>query len=803
MDLLWKDIRYSIQSFRANPGFAAIAILTLALGIGATTAIFSVVNGVLLRPLPLHDPSRLVMVWERSRTNPENNVSPANYMAWAKEKTIFSSIGASYDRKASMTGYGEPEEVVVGLGDAPFFRTIDVKPFVGRMLTDADWKAGTTDYAVLTYSMWQRKFGGDPKVIGKTFRIGRSSVKVAGVFQRDFFVPESHADLWLPAEMPTTEPGSRGRFIRPIARLAPGITVQQAQSRMDVVAKQLAADNAKYNTGMGVNVVPLYEQAVGKVRRALLVVLGACAFLLLIACVNVANLLLSRASARSKEMAVRAALGASRGRLIMQLLTESVLLSLAAAVLGVVIAGWATMLFVRLTPPAAMMPRMNEITVDARVLAVTMLVTIATGILFGLAPAIEGSRIDLQTTLKSAARGTSEDRRGKAFRNALVIIEVALATVLLIGSGLMIKSFSRLQSVDPGIRTTGALTAHVVVPSTYRGDERRIVFVSQLLDRVRQTPGVTRAGIINNIPFGDWLSNSSFTIVGEPVPPPGAEPGADFRTVAGDYFRAIGIRILAGRVFDERDTATAPETYVINDELARKYFGSANPVGRHLSFEWDKTHTGEIIGVVGSDRASGLQKPAAPALYRSFAHDPANPVFSVVVSTSVDPASLQPALVRTIHSVDPLTPVNNVKTLRALVDGSIARPRFNTALLSIFAALGLLLASIGIYGVLSYSVAQRTHEMGIRMALGADPRSVLRLVVSNGARVALFGVAVGVMLALPAMRLLASLLYGVDATDPVVMSSVATSLMAVALVASYIPAKRATRVDPMIALRRE
>jgi putative ABC transport system permease protein len=798
MDRLWKDIRYSIHSLRSNPGFALVAILTLALGIGATTAIFSIVNGVLLRPLPLRDPSRLVMVWEISpKSHSDNVTSPSNYAAWAKETALFSSIGCSFDAKLAMTGVGDPEEVRVGLANATFFPTLGATPYLGRTLTPDDERATDASHIVLTHRFWQRKFASDPRIIGKSIDLGGAPAVIVGVMQRDFFVPESPAEVWMPYALPATG----GRFLRPIARLAPGVTLLQAQSRMDVVAKQLAAMNPK-NRGRGVHVVSLDEQVVGKVRRMLLIVLAAVAFLLLIACVNVANLLLSRATARSKEMAIRAALGASRGRLIAQLLTESVLLASVAAVLGVVIAGWTTMLFVRFTPEAAMMPRLSEVVVDERVLLVTMAITLVTGIIFGLAPAIEGSRTDLQTTLKSAARGTSEDRRGKLFRNSLVVVEVALATVLLIGAGLMIRSFAKLQNVEPGVRADGALTMHVVLPATYDDVERRNAAVAALLDKVRNIPGVTRAGIINNMPFTNWVEKSSIAIEGDPLPEPGSSPSADFRVVTGDYFPAVGINILAGRNFDARDHANAPDTFLVNDAFVKAYLPRRNPIGRRVALNASRDVIGEIVGVVGSDRAAGLDKPAAPALYRSYLRVPSGQ-FSIVVATSLAPESVRGAVTEAIHSFDPRTPVSDVKSLRTLVFSSIARSRFNTTILTIFAALGLLLASIGIYGVLSYSVAQRTHEMGIRMALGADPRGVLRLVVGDGARVALFGVAIGVVLALPSMRVLASLLYGVESSDPIVMASVVATLMAVAVAASYIPARRATRVDPMVALRRE
>lgn len=809
MDLLWKDIRYSLHSLRANPSFALIAILTLALGIGATTAIFSVVNAVLLRPLPFHQPDRLVNVWEVNPdlSNRENGVSPANLVEWMKEKQTFSEMGASFDWKLSLSGHGEPEEILTGLASRMFFPILGVKPHLGQYLSAKDAQSyAAQNWVLLSYPLWQRKFGGDPKVLGKTLNVDGDAFTVVGVMPKHFFVPKSRAEMWIPYVIPIQ---ARGRYLAPIARLAPGVTVEQAQARMNVVAKRLAEQFPEYNKGFGANVVPMFEQVVGDVRRPLLIVMAAVGFLLLIACVNIANLLLGRAMSRGKEMAVRAAVGASRGRLIVQSLTESLVLAFIAAILGVIIAGWATMLLVRFTPEAANLPRMTEIAVDGRVLAVTMIVTLATAVLFGLAPALQSAKIDLQTALKASGRGSTQDRRSKAFRRTLVVVEVALATVLLIGAGLMIKSFAKLAGVEPGVQREGVLTGHIVLSPEVRSggppasNPRRVAMTDRVLEHVARIPGVTRVGLINNMPFTTERSASGFYIDGDPAPPVGEEPTSDFRTVGGDYYRAMGIPILAGRVFDPKiDRAGSPTVFVVNDAFAKRYFSGRNTVGRRLTFEWFGEVKGEIIGVVGDVRAAGLDKDAEPALYRWYPQDPYS-TYSLVIATSVEPETLQTPVARAISELDPMMPFDNVTTLDQLISGTIARPRFNTTMLALFAALGLILASIGIYGVLSYSVAQRTHEMGIRMALGADPRDVRNLVVKDGAKVGLLGVLAGIAVAVPATRLLAALLYGVESTDLTVFLTVALALTAVALAASYIPARRATRVDPMLALRPE
>jgi putative ABC transport system permease protein len=802
MDLLWKDIRFAIHSLRMNPGFALVAILTLALGIGATTAIFSVVNGVLLQPLPLREPERLVMVWEsrlEESGHPSNVISPANYTDWRKETPrVFSSIGAAFDWEMSLTGQADPEVVRIGLVEAHLFPTLGVRPLLGRAIEKPD----DAENAVLSYHLWQRKFGGDPKAIGKQIQVDGSPLTITGVMPRDFLVPKSRADLWVHYPIPPTV---RGRYLSAVGRLKPGVTLEQAQAFMTAVGRRLELAHPDANTNRGIKLVPVHEEVVGDVRRVLLVVLAAVAFLLLIGCVNIANLLLSRATARAKEMAVRSALGASRGTLVRQLLTESVILAVVAGILGVVIAGWATMLLVRFTPESAMLPRTAEIGVDARVLGATAVLTLITGIVFGLAPAIAASRPDLQTGLKSGGRGSSHDRKGKAFRNMLVAVEVALATVLLIGAGLLIKSFARLERVQSGVRAEGVLTTRVVLSSAQQEGGRRKAMVERIFETAAQMPGVRHAGAILTLhmPFTGSLSNNSFLIEGAPIPKDGEEPDADIRMIAGDYFRAMGMPLIAGRAFDPRAGERPSQTeFVVNEAFARKYFGGKNPVGRRISTDWFQILKGPIVGMVGDVRAAGLNNDPAPAIYMSYLFDQ-NPAMTLVVRTDSDPAALQVPLTRALRKLDPLMPVSNAVTLEDLISGTIARPRFNATMLSLFAALGLLLAAIGIYGVLAYSVAQRTQEMGIRMALGADPRDVLRLVVRDGMKVAVIGIVIGIAVALASTRLMESLLYGVEARDVYVFAIVAAALGLVALAASWIPARRATLVNPMVALRPE
>ncbi|HEX8616043.1 MAG TPA: ABC transporter permease, partial [Thermoanaerobaculia bacterium] len=630
MDLLWKDIRYALHSLRANPGFALVSILTLALGIGATTAIFSVVNGVLLQPLPLKDPARLMMVWERAPEMERNPASPANVAAWidAEVPRTFSSLGTTIDWEVSLTGQAEPELVLAGLASGRLFETLGAQPYLGRVITPADATLEAEGVAVLGYAFWQRKFGGDRKVIGRRVQINGEAFTIVGVMPRQFIVPDSRAEMWVPFYL---NPNGRGRSLRPIGRLAPGVTLQQAQARMEVVAKRLQTAHpagARFTqsmANMSINIVPVHEQVVGSMRRSLWIVFAAVALLLLIGCVNIANLLLSRATARAKEMAIRSALGASRGQLVRQLLTESLILAIISGIVGVVIAGWATMLLVRYTPESAMLPRTAEIAVDGRVLAVTALLTLATGVFFGLAPALEASRTDLNTGLKSGSRGSTHDRRGKMFRNALVVAEVALATILLIGAGLLMKSFAKLEAISPGVRPDRAVTARVVLTDPYQEGEPRREMVTRMIDTVRTLPGVEHAGAIVtiNMPFTNSLSRQGFEIEGQPVPPDGEGPSSDIRPIAGDYFKAMGMTILAGRPLDERQIDPKSCEIVVNESFARQYFGGIrNALGKRLRLEWYNPLEPRIVGVVNDVRAAGLGEAAATALYLSYALDP-------------------------------------------------------------------------------------------------------------------------------------------------------------------------------------
>ncbi len=799
MEQLGKDLRHSIRALRAEPGFALVAVLTLALGIGATTAIFSIVNGVLLRPLPLHDPAKLIMVWETRPGEQAGEVaSPGTFVEWTRQtKPVFSDLAATFDWEMSLLEENDPEVVRAGYATGTLFATLGAKPLLGRGLTPADVGAKERS-AVLGYDLWQRRFGGDPRAIGKGITLGRRTYTVVGVMPREFLVPRSRAAVWLPFDHLDAPPG---RYLVPIARLAPGVTAEQAQAAMDVISRRLAAANPAENANWGAHLVPLHEEVVGKVRRALLITLASVALLLLMACVNIANLLLSRAAGRAKEMAIRAALGASRTQLVRQLLTESLVLAVLAGACGAFLAHWITQLFVRFLPESMMLPRMSEIAVDGRVLAVTALVSIVTGVLCGLAPALEGSRTNLRAGLTSSTRGSSQDRHRKGTRSTLVAVEFAVAALLLVVAGLLVKTFARLEQVNPGVRRDGALTMRVVMPRGHQEPAQRSVMLNTMLENVRAVSGVRHAGAVISLsmPFSDALTATSFEIEGRPKPKAGEEPAADVRPIAGEYFAAMGMPMLRGRAIDPERNARSE--VVVNEAFAAKYFAGQNALGRRLRFSWGVDIDAEIVGIAGNVRASGLDKPAAPAIYMSYLNDE-KPQFVLIVASSLSPDVMEKPVVHAVRAAHPLTPINDVRPLGELVSGTIARPRFNAAILALFAALGLLLAAVGIYGVLSYTVSQRVQELGIRMALGAGAADVQRLVVRDGLAIAVTGIAIGLAAAAAATRLLASLLQDVDPTDPAVFAGVAVALALVAIAASYIPAHRATRVDPMSALNR-
>ena len=800
LDTLFQDLRYGFRSLRKKPGFTATAVIALALGIGANTAIFSVINTVLLRSLGYRDPGSIVMVWERSLRGgrAQNSVSPANFLDWKKQSSSFAQIAASWDTRLNLTSGGEPEEIQIQKVSADFFPVLGVQPELGRAFVRAEETPGTEPVVILGHDLWQRRFAGNRAIIGQTVTMSGRNCTVIGVMPAGFYFLNTQIKAWVPLQLdPTTEWRKSGRFLRSVARLKPGVTLQQAQAELDGIGKQLEIAYPDYNKGWGVNLVPMHEQIVGDIRPVLLVLLAAVAFVLLIACANVANLLLSRAASRRKELALRAALGADRMRLIRQMLTESMVLAMMGGGFGVLLAYWGIQLLVAFAP--GNIPRLQEITIDPRVLAFTFGISLLTGLVFGLVPALQSSRPDLNDALKEGARGSSSGNR--VVRNLFVVAEMALALVLLIGAGLMLRSFSQLHQVKTGFETENVLTMRVQLPNAKYGQpQQRADFFKRAEERLAALPGVKSVGAISYLPLTGLASSTSFNLATKPLPP-SESPGTEVRPITPGYFTAMGIPLLKGRAFDERDGATS-RVLIINETLARKFFPGQDPIGQQLIVSWEPQVADEIIGIVGDIKETALEQEPNPAVYWPYPREP-YPFMNFVIRAAIDPATLSAAAAREIHALDPDQPVADVRTLDQVVAKSIARPRFNALLLAIFAGVALVLASVGIYGVMNYSATQRTQEIGIRMALGAKPGDILRLVVGHGMKLTAAGIVIGVIASLALTRVMSNLLFGVTATDLPTFVGVSAVLTAVALLANYIPARRATRVSPVVALRYE
>ena len=804
IETFFQDLRYGMRSLLKKPGFTLTAVIALALGIGANTAIFSVINGVLLRSLSYSDPDTIVMLWERSVSGSrERNVaSPANFLDWQKQSTSFEEMAAVAEQRVNLTGgSGEPEEIKAQYVSQGFFPVLGVQPIVGRAFLPDEDRVGNDLVIILSHELWQNRFGADPAIIGQQATISGRQRTIVGVMPAGFHFLDNQVKAWIPAALDPAinyrETG--GRFLRVVARLKPGMSVQQAQAELTGIAKQLEQTHVKYNTGWGVTVTPMHEQVVGEIRPILIVLLAAVAFVLLIACANVTNLLLSRAAARQKELALRAALGASRGRLVRQMLTESVLLALMGGLLGVLLAYWGLNVLVVFGPDN--IPRLNEITIDPRVLGFTFGISLLTGVLFGLIPALQASRPDLNDALKEGSRG-STGGRSRTFRNVFVVAEVSLALVLLIGAGLMIRSFVRLQAVETGFNPENVLTMRAQLPRKKYAEPHQIVdFFKQAQERIARLPGVQSVGAISYLPLTGPAARDGFKIVGQPDPAPGQEPPCEVRVITPTYFQAMGIPLLKGRLLDERDGRES-RVLLINETLAKKHFPNEDPVGKRIAVSWSDGHIDEIVGVVGDIREGALNKEPEPAIYWPHSREPYSGM-ALVVRASGDAARFASAVQKEIRSLDPEQPVADVRTMEQVISKSIARPRFNMLLLSIFATVALVLASVGLYGVMNYSATQRTHEVGIRMALGATRADIMRLVVGNGMLLTLIGIGIGVAASLLLTRVMASLLFGITATDIPTFLGVSVVLAAVALIANYIPARRATRVDPVIALRYE
>jgi putative ABC transport system permease protein len=803
---LGQDLRFAFRQLTKSPGFTLIAILTLALGVGATTAIFSVVDGILLRPLPFPQPERLVRVYPLSQEGEPSVFSVLNYLDWRKQSRTIEAASLLDTGSVNLTGAGgEPERLSGAWVSPEFFSVLKAPLLAGRGFAPGEDKPGASKVVVLSQELWERRFGGDGGVLGHAVNLDGEPYTVVGIAGRSRW--PAIVDLWLPFELNEHRlaPHNRGAiYLAGVARLAPGATLERARAEAQTIAARLAAQYPDKNKGYRMDVAGMQTYMVGDVRKPLFVLMGAVLFVLLIACVNVANLLLVRASGRESELAVRTALGAGRARIVRQLLTESVVLALLGGAAGAALAVWATRALVALAPQRT--PRLHEVGVDSSVLLFTLAVSLGTGILFGLAPALRASKPDLATMLKEGVRG-SRGRPAVHARSVLVVLETALAVMLLAGAGLLLRSFGELVRVDPGFDPKGALVFNLAPPSPkYEEDPQLRALASALMERMQRLPGVTAAG---GAAFGRPLDDNdfsiSFKVEGRPEPPPGEEPAMRIAPVTPGYFRALGLRLVRGRLFTDLDRNGSTKVAILTQAAARKFFPNEDPLGKRIVLGWShngELRSGEVVGIVQDFKQSTLDKDADPQLFLPYDQAPLG-ALSVIVRSNADLGAVAAAARAGVREVDPDLPLYKLQTLEEVVSASVAQPRFYMLLLGGFAAVALLMAAIGIYGVIAYAVSQRRQEIGVRMALGATRRGVARMVLRQGLMLAVVGAAAGLLGSFLASRGLRSLLFVVSANDPMTYAGVALTLVLVAAVASYLPARRAARMEPQLALRGE
>ena len=804
-----RDLRFAVRSLRKSPGFTAVTIATLALGIGANTAIFTIVHAVMLARLPFQEPDRVVVVWETNVQRPgrSNVVGPANFLRWQARATVFRSMSAFYDFRTSLTGSGEPEELVAQAVTPDFFATLGVSPLLGRTFTPDEGPDGRDSVAILSHALWQRRFGGDPEVVGRSIVLNRRPFTVIGVmpagvglFLKNGSLVGKPPELWEPFAFRPEQSQPQGRYMSAIARLRPDVPLEQAQAQMTAIASALTAEWPQFDTGWGIRLVPIHDELAGEMRPVLLVLFGAVVFVLLIACANVASLLLARGTTRVREIAIRTALGASRTRVLLQLMTENLLLALCGGAFGLLLARWGVQLLLALSP--ATLTGLGHVRLSAPVLGFTACVSILTALLCGLAPALAGSRTEVQESLKEGSRQGTSTGRARRLRKAFVVSEVALAVVLLVGAGLMLKSLRTLGRVDPGFRRQGILTARVNLPSSrYKEDPEVMRFYEQAVDRIGALPGVRAAGAVSFLPFAGLAAATDLVIEGEPTPPHGQEPTTEVRVCDNGYFPAMGIPLRRGRIFTDPEQRRSGNVVIVSEAFARTYFPGKEALGRRISVEMADTNPFmEIIGIVGDIKHADLSTEVRPMTYYPVPQLVYNGM-TLTVRTEGDPAALAPMVQRVIRSIDKDQPLSDIRTMDQWVSASMAKERFSSFLLVLFAALALLLAAIGIYGVMSYVVGQRTTEFGIRAALGAEASDIRGLILGDGARIVAAGLAIGAPLALLLSQALTKLLYQTRGADPATFAVVLCVLAGVALLASYLPARRAARMAPVEALR--
>lgn len=797
------DLRYAFRQLIKSPGFTAVTILTLALGIGACTAIFSVVNAVLLRPLDYPEPARLVVIRETQLPDfPEFSVSPPNYLDWEKQTKSYENLAAYSGSRINLTGDGEPQQLIGVKATAHYFDVYGIKPVLGRTFLPEEDAPGKNHVVVLSYPFWQRVFGGTADVVGRPIQLNGEPYTVIGVAPLGFGIA-SKVDAWMPMAFDPKETANDNRgahYLNVAGRLRPGVTVAQAEAELKVLAAQLATQYPDSNKGWGIFLMPLQDYSVRDVRAVLYTLLGAVGCVLLIACANIANLLLARATARHREISIRAALGASRARLVRQLLTESVLLALCGGLAGMLLARWGLDALLALAP--ANLPRVADIHLDAGVLAFSLALSVLTGLVFGIAPAWLAARADVNEALKQGSRGSTEGGARGRLRSALVVLEVTFALMLLGGAGLLARSFMQLTHVDSGFTPENATVLRLSLPQKkYALPEQQTAFADALLERVKTLPGVQAVGLTHSMPLvGDYVLG--FNIEGRPAIAPSDLPNTNYYAVTPDYFRAMGIRLMHGRVFTAQDNAKTPRVAIINETLARQHFPNEDPIGKRINITNGPDTWREIVGIVGDIKQYGPDKATSNQSYEPFAQVPFSSL-NLVIRTSGPPAALLSAIRPTVYAVDKDQPIGTIRPLEEIMADSIARQRFAMTLLTVFSAVALVIAAVGIYGVMAYSVVQRTGEFGIRMALGAQQRDVLRLVLVQGGKLIGLGLLIGLAATLAASRAMGSMLFNTSAQDPLTLGTITLLLGAVALVACLLPANRATKVNPIEALRAE
>jgi putative ABC transport system permease protein len=802
-------MRYTFRTLLRSPGFTTVALLTLALGIGANTAIFSFVNGVLLKPLPYQDPHSIVMVWEKPPGGHRNGISTLNFLDWKSQNHVFKFMAAARGDSVTLTGAGEPEQLTASNVSAPYFDIFGVRAVLGRTFAADEDQAGKSQVVILSHRLWESRLGADPKILGATLTLNGKSCTVIGVLPAHGPFDRTRAQVWLPF---TFEPHDMTRdyhwFIS-YARLKPGITLEKAQAEMDTIGARIAAAYPESNKGWGVTVERFEDQLVGQqLRRSLYVLLAAVGAILLIGCANLANLTLARGTARERELAVRAALGAGRRRLIQQLLEENLVVAVAGGSLGLAL-GYGMMRGLKLLLPQGYLPSEADIGIDFNILIFTLAISILTAVLFGLAPALHATRVDLAASMKEGGRSATSGSGRARLRSALIVSEVALAFILLTGAGLLIGSFFRLQQVDTGFSSTNVITAGLPVPRTRFAQPAQLLeYMRQISERVGAVPGVRSVAFTNALPMEGWGDGMPFLIAGREMVDMAHRTSCFYKRVSASYFQTLQIPLMRGRTFTDQDRAGAPPVLVINESMSKRYFKGEDPIGKRILIQqllYGQPGLGpeiawEVVGIVGDEQTGDLGDKKSPGIYVTYDQSPTNDVNMVVAQASDLPTSTINAAV---HEVDKNQPLSDIRTLDQIKSETVANDRLQTMLLTTFAALALLLSAVGIYGVISYSVTQRTHELGIRAALGASQAGLLALVIRHGMTLAFTGLALGALGSLALTRLLSTLLFGISPRDPATLIAVGAILAVVAFAACYIPARRAAAIDPTIALRYE